>query len=275
MSANETMAARQVLYRIPGMDAVVVERGLVYAERDGEVLTLDLYRPPGDAFVGPRPVVVVVAGFPDPGMRRIFGRPFKELGAVTSWCRLFAATGIAAVAYENRRPAEDLRALRGFLSSAGGERGLDAARVGLFATSGNGPLALGAVMTLPLVDGTPARCLALAYPYTLDLEGTTAVAEAQSAWGFANAAAGKSIDDLPRELPLLLVRAGRDRFAGLNEALDRLTFAGLRRNLPLECVNLPEAPHSFDLEQDGEPARRAIRRILAFFSEHLSVGAAQ
>ena len=46
-------------------------------------------------------------------------------------------------------------------------------------------------------------------------------------------------------------------------------LAGLRRNLPLTLLNLPEAPHAFDLEQDGEPARRTIRRILTFFRESL------
>ena len=268
MTTMEAMAAREMLYRIPGMDAVAVERGVTYAERDGEALPFDLYRLPGGASVERVPLVVVVAGFPDPGMRRIFGRPFRDTGAVTSWCRLLAASGLAAVAYENRQPQEDLHALLAFLQGEGGARalaasGVDGSRLGLWATSGNAPLALGVAIDLPV------SCLALAYPYTLDLEGTTTVADAARAWGFANGAAGRAAEDLPGEMPLLLVRAGRDQFAGLNDALDRLVLAGLRRNLPLTLLNLPEAPHAFDLEQDGEPARRTIRRILTFFRESL------
>jgi dienelactone hydrolase len=257
MTTMEAMAAREVLYRIPGMDSVVVEHGRVDAEQAGEPLTFDLYRPPGDAAVRSLPLVVVVAGFPDAGMRRILGRSFKETGAVTSWCRLLAASGVGAVAYANREPREDLRALLAFLRREG-------RRVGLFATSGNAPLALGAAID------TPVDALALAYPYTLDLDGATTVAEAARAWGFANGGEARSAEDLPAEMPLLLMRAGRDQFTGLNEALDRVVQAGLRRNLRLECVNLPDAPHGFDLEQDGEPARRAIRRVLAFFRETLS-----
>ena len=258
MTKMEAMAAREVLYRVPGMDSVVVEHGRVDAAEAGEALTFDLYRPPGGAAASLLPLVVVVAGFPDAGMRRIFGRSFKDTGAVTSWCRLLAASGLGAVAYANREPREDLRALLDFLRRDGG-------RLGLFATSGNAPLALGAA-----VD-TPVDALALAYPYTLDFDGATTVAEAARAWGFANGGEGKSAEDLPTDTPLLLVRAGRDQFNGLNETLDRLVGAGLRRNLPLECLNLPDAPHAFDLEQDGEPARRAIRRVLAFFRESLSL----
>jgi hypothetical protein len=274
MTTMEAMAAREVLYRIPGMDAVVVERGVTYAERDGEALVFDLYRLPGGAGVEGVPRVVVVGGFPDSGMRRIFGRPFRETGAVTSWCRLLAASGLAAVAYENRRPQEDLHALLAFLrgepgAPAWGASGAGGGRLGLFATSGNAPLALGAA-----IDG-PVSCLALAYPYTLDLEGATTVADAARAWGFANGAAGKAVEDLPAEMPLLLVRAGGDQFAGLNDALDRLVLAGLRRNLPLTTLNLPRAPHAFDLEQNSEPARAAIRQILAFFRDSLIGSAAE
>ncbi len=265
MAANQTegMAAREVLYRIPGMDAVVVERDRVYAASGDESLTFDLYRPPGATPAGLRPVVVLVAGFPGLGVRRVFGRPFKEMGAAVSWCRLLAASGIAAVAYENRAPAEDLAALLDFLRREGAGLGLDAARLGLFATSGNAPLALGTAMALPVA------CLALAYPYTLDLDGGTAVGEAARAWGFANGGAGRSAEDLPAEMPLLLVRAGRDQFAGLNDALDRLALAALRRNLALTCVNVPAAPHAFDLEEESVENRRAIRQILTFFAGSL------
>jgi hypothetical protein len=53
-------------------------------------------------------VVVIVEGYPDPGLKAVFGCRFKEMGSTTSWARLIAASGMVAVAYTNERPEPDL-----------------------------------------------------------------------------------------------------------------------------------------------------------------------
>jgi hypothetical protein len=60
----------------------------------------------------------------------------------------------------------------------------------------------------------------LCYAETLDLDGSTAVAEAAKKWGFVNPCAGKSVDDLPPDLPLFVARAGKDQFPEINPAMD-------------------------------------------------------
>ena len=95
-------------------------------------------------------------------------------------------------------------------------------------------------------------------------------AEAQKQWGFANPAAGKSVDDIPRDLPLLIVRAGGDEFPGLNAAIDRFAAGALARNLPITIVNHATGPHSFDLFDDSATSRVIIRQILAFLQFHLA-----
>jgi hypothetical protein len=70
-----------------------------------------------------------------------------------------------------------------------------------------------------------------------------------------------------------LVRAGRERFAGLNEALDLFLAKALARNLPVTLVNHATGPHAFDLDDDSENSREVVKQILAFMRFHLQVAA--
>ena len=218
---------------MPGMNDVRVERGE----------TMDVYRP---AAGEPRRAVVIVAGYRDEGFQRIVGCRFKEIGAVTSWARLMAASGLTAIAYTNRDPVADAQTLI---------RSLGVDDVALFATSGHVPLALW------LVAQRLATRAALCYGYTFD------VPEAARAFGFANPLEEKSIDDLPSDVPLFIARAGRDEMPGLNETLDRFVAAALARNLPITVTNHPEGPHAFDLDHDSATTRAIVRSVLAFLRE--------
>jgi hypothetical protein len=77
-------------------------------------------------------------------------------------------------------------------------------------------------------------------------------------------------NDLPQDLPLFLVRSGRDEIPGLNDAMDRFAAAALRRNLPMTLVNHPEAPHAFDLFHDSDTSREVVREVLVFLRFHLA-----
>ncbi len=222
---------------------------------------------PPDATPGTRaPVVVIVAGYPDPGYERALGCRFKDMGSTVSWARLMAASGIAAIAYTNREPASDARELLQYLRRNAETLGIDEGRIGLWSSSGNVPLALSLLMEAP----DAFECAVLCYGYTLDPAGATGVADAARQWGFVNPAAGRSVDDLPKGVPLFVARAGNDSFARLNETLDRFLAEALRANLPVTFVNYPEAPHAFDLFVNDEASREIIRAILVFLRFHLS-----
>jgi hypothetical protein len=145
--------------------------------------------------------------------------------------------------------------------------GIDEQRVGLLAFSGNVPLALSVLMR----DGQEQmKCAVLQNGYMLDLDGSTAVAAAASQWKFVNASAGKTVDDLPPDLPLFIARAGQDAMPGLNDALDRFMAHALARNLPVTFVNHRTGPHAFDVLDDSEISREVIRQMLAFMRFHLA-----
>jgi len=257
---------KTAVYRIPGMEAVETRKDVAYQSTGAAALTMDLYHP-ARTKSRPAPAVIIVAGYPDPGFEKTLGCKFKETGPSVSWAQLIAASGVVAVTYTNREPAADLAALLAHLRQNAGDLGIDPYRIGLWAGSGNVPLALSALMQPQTREYL--KCAVLCYGLTLDLEGGTAVADAARIFGFANPCAGKSISDLPSDVPLFIARAGQDTIAGLNAALDRFLAQAVAANLPVTFANHPDGPHAFDLMYDSETSREIIRQILRFLQFHL------
>jgi len=219
---------------------------------------MDIYYPRRDA--DPRtPVVVAAFGYPDPDGE------IRQFGPFTSWAQLIAASGMAMVLYGSEAPADDIHAVLRHLREHANVLDLDIARIGLFSSSGNVPVALSTLMR-----DRDLRSAALLCGYTMDADDATAVADMSKQYGFVDACAGKSVDDLPTGVPLLVVRAGRDQAPGLNDALDKVVTRAIARNLPLTLVNHANGAHSFDCDEDSPIAREVVRQVLAFLAFHLN-----
>jgi hypothetical protein len=265
----EHISRKVVVYRLPGMADVQVRRDVAYLAADTGALTMDIYYPSDLKSGACVAAVVIVAGYPDQGFQRVVGCKFKEMGSAISWAQLIAAAGLAAITYTNREPEADLHALLQYARQQAAALGIDGDRLGLWASSGNVPLALSILMR---AGGGYLKCAALCYGYMLDLNGTTGVAEAARKFGFVNPSAGKSVADLPQALPLFIARAGQDEMPHLNETIDRFVAQALTHNLPLTLVNHPKAPHAFDLFHDCEVSREIVRQILSFLQCQLLTG---
>lgn len=269
--APTELAKMMVVYSMPGMDEVTVRRDVTYRTTESGSLSLDLYYPPGAAASGAlerrHPAVLIVYGYSDAGARNVFGRSFKEMGSTVSWAELIAASGMVAIAYSNREPVEDVGLVLEHVRDNASTLGIDETHLGLWAASGNVPLALWLLMQK---NWSALKCAALCSGFMLDLRGATAVADMQKTFRFANPCAGKSVDDVRDDVPLLIVRAGRDQFAGINESIDSFVRDAVRRDLPVTMINHAGAPHAFDLFDDSEASREIIRQILRFMQFHLS-----
>jgi len=259
------IALKKVVYEIPGMASAIVQRDVQYGTAGAAALTMDLYYPSAAAPGAMAPATVVVLGY-SPREPNPLGCAFKEMEWSVSWGRLIAASGIVAIFYTNRNPEADLRAVLDHIREHAESLHIDRCRIGLFASSGSGPLALSTLM----VERRDIACAALCYPFTLDADGSTAIAESAATWGFVNATAGKSASDLPPDVPLFVARAGQDEFPRLNEGLDRFVADALARDLPVTVVNHAGAPHAFDLVHDSDATREIIRQLLRFLQFHLS-----
>ena len=258
---------KRVVYRMPGEDGVTIRRDIEYRATDAGVLTMDIYYPPDSESGARLPAVVFVMGYSDIGAQSIFGCKFKEMESFISWAKLTAASGAVAITYTTgKEPAADVHALLQYVRGNAEELAIDDNKIGLWACSGHTPNALGVLMR---EGGDYLKCAVMCYGIMMDLDGSTDVAEAARTYRFANPCAGKSIDDLPQDKPLFIVRAGQDHFPHLNEAIERFLARALTRNLPVTFTNHPDGPHSFDILHDSETSREIIRQILAFMRFHL------
>ncbi len=251
------IAQKTVRYAASGSDAVTVRADVPY-KGDDPALTLDVYIPPGIGGGAPPPAVVIVSGYRDVGVTLRLGCQFKEMGMSASWARLVAASGMAAITYTTRDPAADVGTVIQYIRQHAASLGVED-RIGLFAASANVVVALSALMG----DDADLTCAALLYGFTLDGDGSTVVADAAQTYGFVNACAGRSVDDLANT-PLCIVRAGQDQFPGLNQGLDRFVSQALRRNLPVTVVNYATGAHGFDLDDDSDSSRDVVRQVIAF-----------
>lgn len=262
---RDQLSKKRVVYAIPGMDAVPVRRDEPYRVTDAGPLTMDLYYP-SDARAGARtPAVLFVTGFSDPGAEKMLGSKFKDMGSFVSWAQLAAISGFVGITYANSQPGDVHDVLHHVRQNAA-SLGIDEHRIGVWACSGHGPNALSVLMDHGR-DGL--KCAVLAYPYTLDLDGSTRIADAAKQFRFVTPAAGKSVNDLPPDLALFVARAGRDQMPGLNDALDRFVAAALAINLPLTVMNHATGPHAFDLFDDTSTSREIVKHALAFLQFHL------
>lgn len=250
---------KKTVYEIPGMDAVRLQPDVRYAETDAGPLAMDVYGPTETH--ARLPVVIFVAGFPDPGFESFAGCRFKETAGYISWGRLVAASGMVGITYNNREPVADLDRLVSFLQKNAESLGIDENRMALWACSGNVPTALARLMER---QTRAFKTAVLSYGLMLDPDGSIGIEKAAEQLGFANPCARRTAADLPQDLPLMIVRAGQDAVPGVNASIDSFVAAALGRNLPVTVVNHPTGPHSFDLLDDSEAAREIIRQMLTF-----------
>jgi hypothetical protein len=247
------------------MDAVTVRRDVAYGPAEHH--RFDLYYPPGDAGDGGWPAVIIVAGYPGTMEPRRTPLTYKEIGWTVSMCQLIAMSGMVAIAYTNDDPVEAVRALFEHVHESAGSLSIDAARVGVLAVSGNVPTAVTTIMRD--FSHSPV-CAVFGYGCLLDLDGATDVADTAKQFGFANPVTGRTLADVRRDVPLLILRAGRDQFPGMNASIDRFIRQGLAENLPMTLVNHAEGAHAFDLFEDTRTSREVVRQTLRFLRQHLT-----
>ena len=262
--ARHPITLKRIIRDLDSMRKVEVTRDVKYHED----LMLDVYHPVRSSPALP-PVVMIVAGYRDVGVPMTLGCNWREMEFVISLAQLLAVSGIAAVTYSTSAPAQDAGRAADFIARRGADLGVDANRIGIWASSGNVPVALGFLMEKrPVV-----RAAVLSNGYTFDAAEITAVAEASATYRFVNATAGKSVADLPTDLPMHIVRCGHDD-AGLNAAMDRFVADAVRSNLPITFVNHATAPHAFEINVDTPLSHHILDGMLSFMRFNLGVAGA-
>ena len=90
-TARDQLFRRPVVYRLPDMDAVTVNRDMGFVVPGGRALTMDIYSPPKPSATL-RPAIFIPSAYPDPGFTVRLGLRFKDTGWASSCARLAAVS---------------------------------------------------------------------------------------------------------------------------------------------------------------------------------------
>lgn len=241
---QQNLLAQPVVYKLPGMEKAEVRRDVVYKTEGDVTLRLDLYLPPGTAEGARLPVVVFVNGVGDPppasGLPKV-----KEWGQYTSWPRLVAASGMAAVTYESRGAEADADTddLLDYLRKNAATLKVDENRVSVWSCSANVRVGLGATMQ-------PSRSY---------------IRSAVFYYGFMGLPAVRA------DVPIFVARAGYDNLQ-LNNTLDAYVRRALEAEAQVTLVNYADGQHAFDVRDDTERSREIVRQTLDFIKFHFTPG---
>jgi hypothetical protein len=262
MSSNE-ITKKPLVYQTPETALIQIQNDLEYRVVNGRSLTLDLYRPP-DSDEAPTPAVIFVSGYSDVGFQRMLGCKLKDMESYVSWGKLAASIGLTGITCSAVEPVTDTIALFDFVMQNASLLKIDAQRIGIWSCSGNSPNAL----SLLIEKRDPIKFAVFFYGVMMDLDGHNGTAQMARQFGFVNPCDGRSIEDLPTDVPIFIARAGEDAMPRLNETLERFLSQAVSRNLPVTFVNHPTAPHAFDVLDDSETSREIIKSSLSFMRDH-------
>jgi hypothetical protein len=79
----------------------------------------------------------------------------------------------------------------------------------------------------------------------------------------------RQISKIPENIPMLVTRAGKDRFELVNDSTDYFVAEAIRSNAQLTFINYSDGQHDFDVLDDTEISRSIIRQTVYFMKTHL------
>ena len=244
-------AGKALVLQISGMHRAKVKRNVVYQR--SPKLRMDIYRPRRSR--GRLPAVLL--GGP-PGSGRTSG---QKVG----WAQLIAASGLSAVAFDirsdgrlrsPRNPALDVQSAIAYVRSHSKRLGIDPNRLCTLGFSA--PWHLWATMRDPR---SWLRCNVVYYE-PLDFQ-SPALGDEFSALTYLRRSPGS----IP---PMLVLKAGRDANAGINESIDRFQAAATELHADVRVVTDQEAAHGFDIGSRTARARAIVKQTLRFLKARLA-----
>jgi acetyl esterase/lipase len=276
MADLNEMLQKQVLYRLPQMEQVTLQKDVHYKTVGDVTLQIDIYTPPAASGASPLPAVIFIGGdAPEHITLRL-----KDSGQYISWGRLVAASGMIAITTNHRsihRPpndwyarlpevAGDISDLLHWTQEHGTEYGIDTQRLGIWTCSGGPPFAFYAALR-----ERPAylRCL-VSYYGMMDLRHLLTNKDTPETVAMITEYSPIThLREHPEAIPPILIsRAGPDN-PKLNTGLDAFVQTAIAQNIPIDFINHPQGRHAFDVLDDTPRTQEIIRCTLEFLKSHL------
>lgn len=261
----KALIPKRIVYTVPAMEKVLVQKDLVYKQVGGTELKLDIYSPPFAQQHKPLPAIIFIHGGYLPA--NLLTKP-KEWGIYNSYGQLAATSGFIAVTFNYRYygwqslvdAQNDIIDLISYVRGNAEKFGIDKARLNLWAFSGGGPF-----LTQALKETPPYIRTIVSYYATLDLQHlrkeipndiTDDQLKTYSPISHLN-------NKQKRIPPIFIARAGLDS-PSINTAVDRFIQEAFSNNITIDLSTHPEGRHGFDIYNNDERSREIIKRTIEF-----------
>ncbi|MHC1730823.1 MAG: hypothetical protein AB9888_02130 [Bacteroidales bacterium] len=256
-----------VVYDVPGMNDVIVKKDIPYQDVAGSALNMDIYYPPDFDFQSKIPAVIFVLGYPDVAGKKLLGSEFKNHVYFISWCKVIAASGMAAILYESVNPEKDIIALSHYLRINGDKLNIEIQSVGAWTVSAHTPTALSYIL-----DGSENifKCLVVYYGFFLtnDFKNLPQIDTLSKNMGFSTPRLSEP-GNWNRDVPIMIVRAGKDNVPYINQTLASFYDKAAELDLSITLINYQNGVHGFDFTLDNEMTRHTIKTTLDFWKFNL------
>jgi hypothetical protein len=100
-----------VAYEVAGMNDVIAKKDIPYLKTADSAMKMDIYYPPKFDFKRKIPAIVFVFGYTNEGQIKTAKHQLRTWSPYTSWCKVIAASGMAAIVYETINPENDIKSL--------------------------------------------------------------------------------------------------------------------------------------------------------------------
>jgi len=259
---------RRIVYQIPEMENVVCHKGEIYYSVDSMDLEADIYTPPGLSRGSKLPVVILTNNYPDVAWKKRSGVVHKDWQMIISWAELIAASGMVAVTYQTKYSPSEADSLISYLSRNADKFNIDINRISLFGCSAN---AL-AAQSLMQNDNYNIRCVVLYYGALLtpDQKYFEELNSVTNEYGFYLSDL-KQVDNIPCDIPILVTRAGKDKYPLILMTIDHFLNEAVKSNAKITFINYPEGQHDFDVLDDTKTSKSIIIQTIDFLITNLDV----
>jgi len=257
---------KRIVYQIPEMEDVVCHKGEIYYSVDSVELEADIYTPPDLSRSSKLPLVILTNNYPETFWNNS-SVTHKDWQMIISWSKLIAASGMVAVAYQTKYSPSEADSLISYLSRNAAKFNIDINRMAVFGCSAN---AL-AAQSLTQNDEYNIKCATFYYGLLLTPDQKYyAELDTLSSYGFYFSGLRK-ISKIPKNIPLMVVRAGMDQYDIMKKTTDHFVAEAIRSNAQLTFINYSEGQHDFDVLDDTENSRIIIKQTVDFLTTHLDV----
>jgi dienelactone hydrolase len=256
-----------VAYEVAGMNDVVIKKDIPYLKTADSALKMDIYYPPKFDFKRKIPAIVFVFGYTNEGQLKTAKHQLRTWSPYTSWCKVVAASGMAAIVYETINPENDIKSLIQYINSNTDNLNIDVNKIGAYSCSANTPTEIAYVLN---DSNCIFKCAVVYYGIflTTDFKYISTIDTLSQNMGFVTPRLSEPTS-WNRKVPLLIVHAGKDFVPHTNESLTSFVEKAIVQNVPITLMIHSNGVHGFDIYTDNESTRQIIKNTLEFWKFYL------